>query len=96
MKPLKRRPKKGLAAEIDGQWWRIESQASYLKAVLLMRERVRFFKNGLRHRTDGPAAIWADGYKAWYQNGLRHREDGPAVVWASGHEEWYLNGKFVK
>jgi len=22
------------------------------------------------HRTDGPAAIWTDGYKAWYENGV--------------------------
>ena len=48
--------------------------------------------NGRRHREDGPAVEWADGYKSWYLNGKRHREDGPAVEWADGYKSWYLNG----
>ena len=69
MKLLKHRPEKGLAAEVDGQWWQLESHADYAKAVLLMRERVDFYKDGKPHRADGPATIWAYGYKAWFQNG---------------------------
>ena len=49
--------------------------------------------NGERHREDGPAVEWADGYKAWFLNGKRHRTDGPAVEDADGNKEWYLNGK---
>ncbi len=28
----------------------------------------RWFLNGKRHREDGPAREWADGYKEWYLN----------------------------
>jgi len=37
-----------------------------------------WFLNGQRHRTDGPAVIWADGSRTWWLNGQRHRTDGPA------------------
>ena len=51
-----------------------------------------WYLNGKRHREDGPAIEWADGYKEWYLNGKLHREDGPAVEYADGHKRWYLNG----
>lgn len=28
-----------------------------------------WYKNGMRHREDGPAIEWADGTKFWYYNG---------------------------
>ena len=31
--------------------------------------------NGKRHREDGPATEWANGYKAWYLNGNRVTEE---------------------
>ena len=73
MKPLNYCPKKGLAANIDDQWWRIESQTSYLKAVLLMRERVAFYEYGELHRSDGPAIIWIDGHETWRLNERERR-----------------------
>ena len=51
-----------------------------------------WYLNGLRHRTDGPAAIYPNGYQAWYLNDLRHREDGPAIIRPDGTQVWYLNG----
>ena len=30
--------------------------------------------NGRRHREDGPAVEWADGYKSWYLNGTSYTE----------------------
>ena len=45
------------------------------------------------HRTDGPAFIGVNGFRAWFLNGIRHRTDGPAVIWANGNQEWYLNGR---
>jgi len=54
----------------------------------------RWYKNGLKHREDGPAIEWTDGNKLWYQNGLVHREDGPACEWTNGDKEWYKNGQF--
>jgi len=53
----------------------------------------RWYQNGQRHRTDGPAMEWADGTKEWYQHGKLHRTDGPALEFATGYSEWHLNGK---
>ena len=48
-----------------------------------------WYKNGKRHREDGPAVEYADGYKKWYINGLLHREDGPAVEY-DDDKRWYV------
>lgn len=57
----------------------------------------RWFRNGLRHREDGPAIINADVAQnpasAWWRNGQCHREDGPAFICANGHQEWRRNGE---
>jgi hypothetical protein len=45
------------------------------------------------HRLDGPAAIFASGYEAWYINGKIHRTDGPAVIGPDGYEAHYINDK---
>ena len=50
------------------------------------------FTPHIRHRNDGPAAIYTDGEERWYQNGRRHREDGPAVIEADGSEHWFIEG----
>ena len=47
----------------------------------------------IRHREDGPAIEYVDGYKAWYINGKLHRKDGPAIERASGDKDWYCNGE---
>jgi hypothetical protein len=47
----------------------------------------------IRHREDGPAVEFADGYKEWYINGKYHREDGPAFEYVDGSKEWFINGK---
>ena len=62
-----------------------------------------WYRNGKRHREDGPAWIryLPDGsvaYDTWYQNGKRHREDGPAFIryYPNGFgesEEWYWYGE---
>jgi len=46
----------------------------------------------LRHREDGPAAIFRNGKEEWYINGLLHREDGPAIKNPNGDEFWYRHG----
>ena len=50
---------------------------------------IYFYKNGQKHRDDGPAVISADGGKEWYQNGYRHREDGPSFEKGENHKEWW-------
>ena len=54
---------------------------------------IRWYQNGKRHRTDGPAVECADGAKHWYLNDKCHRTDGPAVEHANGTKHWYLKGE---
>jgi len=49
--------------------------------------------NGKMHRTDGPAAEYADGTKHWCLNGKLHRTDGPACEYADGTKYWCLFGE---
>jgi len=49
--------------------------------------------DGKKHREDGPAVEFANGYKIWYINDEKHREDGPAVEHANGEKLWYINDK---
>jgi hypothetical protein len=51
----------------------------------------RWYLNDKLHRTDGPAAIYADGDHYWCLNNTVHRTDGPAVIYANGGQLWYLN-----
>jgi hypothetical protein len=63
--------------------------------VEITHRQIRWTLNGKRHRTDGPAAIWADGSQAWYIDDKCHRTDGPAVIWAGGLQEWWIHGNRV-
>ena len=49
--------------------------------------------NGKRHRADGPAIEYRNGFKDWWLNGKRHREDGPAIEYAN-NLQWWLNGNY--
>ncbi len=55
----------------------------------------KWYKDGKRHREDGPAIIYANGRQYWYKDGKRHREDGPAVIWPDGTQYWYINNKDI-
>ncbi len=56
-----------------------------------------WYKNGKRHRTDGPAVEWFDGTRFWYKKGLPHREDGPAIEDFNGYIiEYWINGEKVE
>jgi hypothetical protein len=59
--------------------------------------RVKIYvKDGYMHRTNGPAEIRPDGYKAWFKKGIRHRIGGPAVIHPDGHKEYWEEGKLIK
>ena len=45
------------------------------------------------HRTDGPAAEYGSGTKAWYIDGKQHRIDGPAIEWYNGDRHWFVDHK---
>jgi len=53
-----------------------------------------WYKNGKRHRIDGPA-ITCNGNKWYYKEGKRHRLDGPAVELADGGKTWYYEDKEI-
>jgi len=55
----------------------------------------QWYKEGKRHRLDGPAIISANRYKYWYQNGKQHRLDGPAVE-IDEYKLWYYKGKLIE
>lgn len=46
-----------------------------------------------RHRTDGPAVVWADGYMEYWIDGKRHRIDGPSVIKNTGATQWHFEGE---
>ena len=52
-----------------------------------------WFRNGMRHRDDGPAVVHADGTREWYRNERIHRDNGPAVERPDGTGEWWLNNE---
>ena len=54
-----------------------------------------WLENGLYHRLDGAALIWADGTQEWYVNGHLHRLDGPAVIGADGIQQWWVDGRRI-
>ena len=55
--------------------------------------KVVHYRDGQKHRDDGPAVQWQDGSMEWWVNGKKHREDGPAVQWSNGSKEWWVSGK---
>lgn len=62
----------------------------------------RWFKNGLPHRTDGPAIIHKNG-EIWLVNGLMHRVGAPAFIQNSNYKdqnrsykEWLQNGIYYR
>ena len=63
-----------------------------------------WFKDGVRHRDNGPAFInYNNGQiiKKWYKDGQLHRDDGPAIINydINGQiisQAWYINGILVQ
>ena len=52
------------------------------------------FKEGKRHREDGPAVVLNNGTKEWWIDGEKHRgDDLPAVENIDGTREWWFNGQ---
>ena len=52
-----------------------------------------WYRDGQRHRDDGPAIERPDGTREWYRDGQRHRDDGPAIESPSGYREWRRDGQ---
>ena len=72
--------------------WLIE-EAGLTVGPLVYSDGAEFwYKDGLRHRDDGPAITWTTGSQFWYQNDWLHRTDGPAAIYASGTRRWFRRG----
>lgn len=56
-------------------------------------EGVIYYKDGKKHKEDGPAVELKDGTRQWFIDGNLHREDGPAAELDSGTKQWWLYGK---
>jgi len=48
-----------------------------------------WWRDGKKHREDGPAVIKADGTREWWLNGEAHRDGAPAVILPNGQVYWY-------
>jgi hypothetical protein len=55
---------------------------------------IKWTRDGVAHRNDGPAMIYSDGIQCWYRRGEFHRVGGPAIVCADGMQFWYQHGNF--
>jgi hypothetical protein len=53
---------------------------------------VTYLRDGITHRTDGPAVISIHGDEHWYCDGLRHRDGGPAVTSRNGMIQHWVDG----
>ena len=63
------------------------------KVIVEKDGTICWYQNGERHRLDGPAVEYSNGYKAWCQNDQYHRIDGPAIEYPNGDKIWFLNGE---
>ena len=66
---------------------RVSTPTTDLQGTVTWRRR-----DGVLHRTDGPAVIWLSGGLEWWEDGKRHRSGGPAVTKSDG-VEWWEHGK---
>ena len=73
---------------------RINQTPAYTECNIDAKGGKHYYKDGLRHRADGPAIIHKNGSVHYYIGGWLHREDGPAINYTNGHA-WYLEGKEV-
>ena len=59
-----------------------------------------YYKDGKKHREDGPAVELKNGTMEWWIDGQRHRDDGPACIYKDPDEgdffyEWFRNDERV-
>jgi len=78
---------------INVKYWQdyLEKYPNFTGCLINNDNDKAWFKNGLKHREDGPAIDCVIGNRWWYKNGKNHREDGPAIEFADGDKQWYLN-----
>jgi len=53
---------------------------------------IRYYKDDVLHKEDGPAIIYPNEYEEWVIDGKTSRKDGPAIIYADGYKEWVVDG----
>jgi hypothetical protein len=61
--------------------------------VTVDKYATRWYNDGIYHREDGSAIVYANGDKCWYKNGEWHRDGGPALEYVDDGKYWYYNGR---
>jgi hypothetical protein len=56
--------------------------------------QIEYWRDGKRHREDGPAMISPNGFRQWFFNDEFHRLNGPAIEFDDGTEFWYYRDVF--
>jgi hypothetical protein len=57
---------------------------------------IKWTRDGIAHRNDGPAMTFSDGGEYWCQHGKFHRDGGPAVTYSDGRQFWYWRGESIR
>jgi len=56
-----------------------------------------YFRDGCKHRPNGPAVVQRDGTQEYFIKGIRHRAgDKPAVIYPDGRLEYWEEGNLIK
>lgn len=81
----------------QGRYHRVGGPAVIKRLASGMQYEHTWYRNGVKHREDGPAEIcfWT-GLKIWYYNGQIHRDNGPAIIKefdSKREERWYQRGR---
>lgn len=69
--------------------WTILHRDDDLPAVIREDGTREWYRDGLRHRENGPARVSREA-QHWYQHGKLHRLDGPAII-KDTEEQWFLH-----
>ena len=57
-------------------WWRYLIKHPKFTGCLINKiNNKAWYKNGKRHREDGPASEWKSGYKEWWLNDMRYNSE---------------------
>jgi hypothetical protein len=74
------------------------NQKNYMKngRYILKNGSEEWYKDGERHREDGPSTTLSNGYREWRINGDIYNDNGPSVIYSDGTREWRIYPPKIK
>lgn len=60
--------------DFEYEYWYLDNKQEIIRDNF---NNIRWYKNEVLHREDGPAVFYSNGSKSWWLNGKCYREDGP-------------------